>query len=80
VALCLKDRVERSLIMGLIRFVFGTVLSIIAFAISVKLIAILVGVVGFVLKLVLMAVIIGVFLLIAWIVYKIIAPRRAEQI
>jgi hypothetical protein len=66
--------------MGLIRFVIGTVLSIIAFAISIKLIALLVVVVGFALKLVLMAVIIGVFLLIAWIVYRLIAPRRAEQI
>ena len=65
--------------MGLIRFVFGTVLSIIAFAIAVKLLALLVGVVSFLLKLVLMAVIIGVFLLIVWIVYKMIAPRRAEQ-
>ena len=65
--------------MGLIRFVFGTVLSIIAFAISVKLLALLVGVVSFLLKLVLMAVVIGVFLLIVWIVYKMIAPRRAEQ-
>ena len=65
--------------MGLIRFVFGTVLSIIAFAIAVKLLALMVCVVSFLLKLVLMAVIIGVFLLIVWIVYKMIAPRRAEQ-
>jgi len=32
------------------------------------------------LKLVLMAAIVGIFLLIAWIVYKIIAPRRAEHV
>jgi hypothetical protein len=66
--------------MGLIRFVFGTVLSIIAFAIAVKLIALLVGVVSFVLKLILMAVIVGVFLLIAWMVYRIISPRRAQSV
>jgi len=66
--------------MGLLRFVFGTALSIIAFAIAVKLLALLVGVVGFLLKLVLMAAIVGIFLLIAWIVYKIIAPRRAEHV
>jgi hypothetical protein len=64
--------------MGLIRFIFGTVLSIIAFAIAMKLIALLVGVVGFILKLLLLAVIVAIFLLIAWIVYKIVAPRRAE--
>lgn len=66
--------------MGLIKFVFGTALSIIAFAIAIKLLAILVVVVSFALKLILMAVIIGVFLLIAWIVYRLIAPRRVEQI
>ena len=65
--------------MGFLRFVFGTALSIITFAIAVKLIALVVGVVGFLLKLVLMAVIIGVFLLVVWVVFRIIAPRRVEQ-
>ncbi len=65
--------------MGFLRFVFGTALSIITFAIAIKLIALVVGVVGFLLKLVLMAAIIGVFLLVVWVVFKIIAPRRAAQ-
>ena len=64
--------------MGLIRFIFGTVISIIAFAIAMKLVAILVVAVGFILKLLLLLVVIAIFLLIAWIVYKIVAPRRAE--
>ena len=65
--------------MGFLKFVFGTALSIIAFAIAVKLIALVVVVVGFLLKLILMAAIIGVFLLVVWIVYRMIAPRRVEQ-
>ena len=64
--------------MGLIRFIFGTAISIIALAITMKLVAIMVGVISFILKLLLLLVIIAIFLLIAWVVYKIVAPRRAE--
>lgn len=61
--------------MGFIRFVLGLV----AFVIAVKLAAILLGIIGFALKLLWIAVVIGFFVLIAWVIYKLISPRRTQQ-
>ena len=66
--------------MGFVKFVLGTIGSIVAFVISIKLLAILLALVGFALKLLWLAVVVGFFLLIAWVVYKIVTPRRAEQV
>ena len=61
--------------MGFIRFVLGLV----AFVIAVKLVAIVLGIVGFVLKLLWIALVLGFFVLVAWVIYKMISPRSSTQ-
>jgi hypothetical protein len=61
--------------MGFIRFVLGLV----AFIIAIKLVAIVLGIVGFVLKLLWIALVLGFFVLVAWVIYKMISPRSAQQ-
>ena len=61
--------------MGFLRFVLGMV----AFAIAIKLVAILLAIIGFALKLLWIAVVLGVFVLVAWLIYKMISPRSAQQ-
>lgn len=61
--------------MGFIRFVLGLV----AFVIAVKLVAILLGIIGFALKLLWIAVVLGFFVLVAWVIYKMISPRSPQQ-
>ena len=61
--------------MGFIRFVLGLV----AFLIAVKLVAIVLGIVGFVLKLLWIALVLGFFVLVAWVIYKLISPRSTQQ-
>ena len=61
--------------MGFIRFVLGLV----AFVIAVKLVAIVLGIVGFVLKLLWIALVLGFFVLVAWVIYKMISPRSIQQ-
>ena len=61
--------------MGFIRFVLGLV----AFVIAVKLVAIVLGIVGFVLKLLWIALVLGFFVLVAWVIYKLISPRSTQQ-
>jgi len=61
--------------MAFIRFVLGLV----AFVIAVKLVAIILGIIGFALKLLWIAIVLGFFVLVAWVIYKLIMPRSAEQ-
>ena len=61
--------------MGFIRFVLGLV----AFVIAVKIAALLLGIIGFALKLVWIALVLGSFVLVAWVIYKVISPRDAQQ-
>lgn len=61
--------------MGFIRFVLGLV----AFVIAIKLVAILLGIIGFALKLLWIAIVLGVLVLVAWLIYKMITPRSAQQ-
>ena len=61
--------------MGFLRFVLGLV----AFVIAIKLVAILLAIIGFALKLLWIAVALGVFVLVAWLIYKMISPRSAQQ-
>ena len=61
--------------MGFIRFVLGLV----AFVIAVKLVAIVLGIVGYVLKLLWIALVLGFFVLVAWVIYKMISPRSTQQ-
>lgn len=64
--------------MGYFAFVIKTIGSIVAFVIAVKLLAIILAVLGFALKLLWLAVWLGLFLFVAWVLYKIFVPRRAE--
>ena len=61
--------------MGFIRFV----LELVAFVIAVKLAAILLGIIGFALKLLWIAIVLAVFVLVAWVIYKMISPRSTQQ-
>ena len=61
--------------MGFIRFVLGLV----AFVIAVKLADILLGIIGFALKLLWIAIVLAVFVLVAWVIYKMISPRSTQQ-
>ena len=61
--------------MGFIRFVLGLV----AFVIAVKIAAILLGIIGFALKLLWIAIVLAVFVLVAWLVYKMVSPRSPQQ-
>jgi len=61
--------------MGFLRFVLGLV----AFAIAIKLVAIILAVIGFAIKLLWIAIVFGVFVLVACLVYKMITPRSPQQ-
>lgn len=61
--------------MGFIRLVLGLVASIIA----IKLVQILLLIIGFALKLVWIAIVLGLFVLVAWLVYKMVSPRKTQQ-
>jgi hypothetical protein len=62
--------------MGFIRFVLGLV----AFLIAIKLVAVLLGIIGFALKLIWIAIVLGCFVLVAWIIYRVVSPRSAQQV
>ena len=61
--------------MGFIRFVLGLV----AFVIAIRLIVVILTIASFLLKLLFLAIVIGLFVLVAWVIYKIIAPRSTQQ-
>jgi hypothetical protein len=61
--------------MGFLRFILGLV----AFVIAIKLVSILLGIIGFALHLVWIAIVLGFFVLVAWVIYKMISPRSAQQ-
>jgi hypothetical protein len=61
--------------MGFIRFVLG----LLAFVIAIKIVAFLLAIIGLALKLFWVAIVLGIFVLIAWLVYKMVTPRSAQQ-
>jgi hypothetical protein len=61
--------------MAFIRFVLGLV----AFIIAIKLVSIILGIIGFALHLVWVAIVVGLFVLVAWVIYKMISPHSAQQ-
>ena len=61
--------------MGFIRFVLGLV----AFVIAVKLVVVILTIASFLLKLLFLAIVIGLFVLVAWVIYKMISPRSTQQ-
>ncbi|HXI91196.1 MAG TPA: hypothetical protein VNO24_14360 [Blastocatellia bacterium] len=61
--------------MGFIRFVLGLV----AFVIAIRLVVVILTIASFFLKLLFLAIVIGLFVLVAWVIYKIIAPRSTQQ-
>ena len=60
--------------MAFLRVVFGTV----AFIIAIKLVEILLGILGFVFHLLWIAIVLAAIVLVAWLIYKLIAPRSAQ--
>ncbi|MFP5263416.1 MAG: hypothetical protein ACLGJB_16055 [Blastocatellia bacterium] len=62
--------------MGFLRFVFGAVM----FVIAIKLVALMLGVIGFVLHLLWVAIVVGFFALVAWLIYRLVSPRRTEAV
>ena len=56
------------------------VLGMVAFIIAVKILAILLTLVGFVFGLIKVAVILGIFVLIGWLIYRVISPRSTAQV
>ena len=61
--------------MGFIRFVLGLV----AFVIAIKIAAFLLGIIGLAFKLIWLALVVGSFVLVAWIVYRVVSPRDPQQ-
>jgi hypothetical protein len=61
--------------MAIIRFVLGLV----AFIIAIKLAVAILSIASFLLKLVMLAIVIGLFILVAWVVYRLISPRSTQQ-
>jgi len=61
---------------GLVRFVVG----LLTFVIGVAVTKILLGIIGFALHIIWLAIVAGFFVLIGWVVYKIIFPRNAEPV
>ena len=55
------------------------VLGMVAFVIAIKLVAILLGIIGFAFKLLWIAIVLGFFVLVAWLVYRVIVPRSPQQ-
>jgi uncharacterized membrane protein YphA (DoxX/SURF4 family) len=51
----------------------------VAFVIAIKLVAILLVIIGFALKLVWIAIVLGFFVLVAWLIYKLVSPRSPQQ-
>jgi hypothetical protein len=66
--------------MGLIKFAFGTVASIIALIVAAKIVAFVLGLIGIVLKLVWMIVILGAICLVGYVIYKMLTPGPAESV
>lgn len=62
--------------MVIVRFILGVV----AFAIAIKILGFLLAIVGFALGLIKLAVILGICVLIGWLIYKVISPKRAPQV
>ena len=66
--------------MHFLGFVIKTIGTIIAFVIAVKVVAIVLALLGLALKLVWLAACVGFFALIAYGLYRLIAPRNVQQV
>ena len=64
--------------MQLLRLVIGILGMIALFVIAVKVLGLVLGLIGLAFKLFWLALIVGFFVLVGWIVYKIVAPSRAQ--
>ena len=60
--------------------IIRSIIGLVSFFIAVAIAKVLLGIIGFALHLLWLAIIVGFFILIGWIVYKIIFPRNAEPI
>jgi hypothetical protein len=64
--------------MHFLGFVIKTIGSIVAFAIAVKILALILMVLGFALKLIWLAVWVGLFVFVAWVLYKVFVPSQTH--
>lgn len=66
--------------MHFLGFLVKTIGSMVAFAIAVKIVALILMVLGFALKLIWLAVWVGLFVFVAWVLYKIFVPNQTQSI
>ena len=70
--------------MKIIKFIVGTIISIVALAIATKIAAIILGIVGFTIALLFvllkLALLIGIAALIIWAVSKLFSKRESESV
>jgi hypothetical protein len=64
--------------MGFLKMIIGTVVSFVAFIIAIKILAFILALVGLALGLIKLAIIVAIFAFIAWVVYKLIAPKGTQ--
>lgn len=65
--------------MPILKMILGFVVTLIAMAIAVKIVALILGVFGFLVNLLWVAFIIAVMCLVGWVVYKIVSPGHVHQ-
>jgi len=64
--------------MQFLKLVIGILGIFALFVIAIKLLALVLGLIGLAFKLFWLALIVGFFVLVGWVVYKIVAPSRAQ--
>ena len=64
--------------MQLLKFVIGVLGVIALFVIAIKLLGLILGLIGFALHLFWLALIVGFFVLVGWVIYKLLVPSRAQ--
>lgn len=69
---------EGSIAMQLLKFVIGVLGLIALFVIAVKLLALVLGLIGLAFHLFWLALVIGFFVLVGWVIYKLVAPSKVE--
>jgi len=64
--------------MQFLKLVIGILGIFALFVIAIKLLALVLGLIGLAFKLFWLALIVGFFVLVGWVVYRIVAPSRAQ--
>jgi hypothetical protein len=66
--------------MRFLKFLIGVIAVVLAFVIAINLLALLLKLIGFVFSILWLAIVVGLFVLIAWVIYRIIWSSRAAQL